>query len=90
MNKSLVLMPAIAKPFLFTLSLATLLLSGCATSQPASPKAAAAPVTTSGAPESIVARYMRAVNNSASANNAEVYWVNVPDEEDLARYAEEK
>lgn len=79
MNKSQFLMPTIA-----TSILATLCLAACATSQPAPQQAAA-----SGAPESIVARYMRAVNNSATANNAEVHWVNVPDEKDLARYAEE-
>jgi len=77
MHKSLVLMPAIA----------TLFLAACATSQPAAPPPAA---TGSGAPESIIARYMRVVNASATANNAEVHWVNIPDENDLARYTEEE
>ena len=74
MNKSRILLPAMAMLFL----------TGCATSQS---QFAGTPAASD---QSLQDQYMQAVSASAAANNAEVHWVNVPEEDDLARYKKDE
>ena len=70
MNKSRVLVPA----------LALLFLTACAATPPT------ASYTGAPTDASLVDQYMDAVNSNAAATHAEVHWVNVPEEKDLVRY----
>lgn len=62
------------------LAVLMLLVAGCA--------ATPSPPTTAGSVNTLskVDRYHAAVNAQARRNGAEVHWVNLPDEGDLARY----
>ena len=71
MNKSRILVPALAMLFL----------SACASTQ--SPSQFTASTSND---DTLVDQYMDAVNSSAAANHAEVHWINVPEEKDLVRY----
>lgn len=61
------------------LAVLSVMISGCATSNQ--------PVATDDVSTlSMTQRYQAAVNSQARRNGAEVHWVNVPDESDLAQY----